>query len=74
MTCSEARDVIGACSIQNDKLKVLNCIKRLVLALIYDIGPYYNPHTACDQSACTQCKFSLQTIPSVGYVFLDADT
>jgi len=30
MTCQEARDLIGAVSIHNDKLKVLECIKRVL--------------------------------------------
>lgn len=30
MTCSEARDLIGALSIHNDKLKALECIKRVL--------------------------------------------
>lgn len=29
MSCSEARDVIGAVTIHNDKLKVLDTLKRL---------------------------------------------
>ncbi|KAJ8321504.1 hypothetical protein KUTeg_000944 [Tegillarca granosa] len=41
MTCKEARDIIGAVSVHNDKLRVLDCIKRVLSDSQTELGEEY---------------------------------
>ena len=46
MTCEEGRKIISAVTVQNDKLAVLNCIKRLVRTSDWNRLDFHNRSSA----------------------------